>query len=77
MEYEPRLDIHMEKQFGWAHNLGAPEYLVISKAGQIVLALLMESQMWHQIAGFVTLSGEGLEKGMASAGLDARHFGFS
>ena len=30
--------------------------------GQTVLARLMESQIWHQPAGFVTLLGEGSEK---------------
>ena len=47
----------MEKQLGWCESLG------ISKAGQTVLARLMESQIWHQLAGSVALLGEGSEKG--------------
>ena len=40
-----------------------------------MLAKLMESQIWHQLAGSV---GGGFRKGiMASACLDARHFIFS
>ena len=39
------------------------ESLGVSKAGQTVLAGLMESQIWHQLAGSVALGGEGLEKG--------------
>ena len=44
-------------------NLGGAECLWISKVGQTVLARLMESQIWHQLAGSVALSGEDLEKG--------------
>ena len=36
---------HMEKQLEWAHKLGEVESLRISKAGQMVLARLMESQI--------------------------------
>ena len=55
--------------------MGQAESLGISKVGQIVLARLMESQIWHQLAGSV---GGALSKGiMASAHLDARHFSFS
>ena len=62
----------MEKQFGWAHKLGGTESLGISKEGQTVLAKLMESQMWHQLASSV---GGGFRKGtMASAPLDAGYF---
>ena len=43
----------MEKQLGWAHNLGGAEFLGISKEGQTVLARLMESQIWHHLAGSV------------------------
>ena len=43
----------MGKQLGWAHKLGAEESLRISKASQIVLARLMESQIWHQLTGSV------------------------
>ena len=49
----------MEKQLGWAHTLGRVEYLGISKAGETVLARLMESQIWHQPASSV---GRGLSK---------------
>ena len=45
-----------------AHKLSGVESLGISKMGQIVLARLMESQIWHQL-GSVVLWGEGLEKG--------------
>ena len=45
--------IHMEKQLGWACKLSGAESLGISKVGQMVLARLMESQMWHQLAGSV------------------------
>ena len=37
--------IHMEKQLRRALMLGGAEYLGISKAGQTVLARLMESQI--------------------------------
>ena len=52
----------MEKQLGWAHNLGGVESLGISKVGQIVLAKLMESQIWHQLTSSVALWRERLEK---------------
>ena len=77
MKHEPSLAILMEVQLGWAHKLGGAESLGISKRDQTVLAKLMESQMWHQLAGcgFVW---EGFSKGtMASAGLDTRHFSLS
>ena len=75
MNYEPRQAIHMEKQFGRTPKLGGTESLGMSKVGQIVLARLMESQIWHQLASSVW---GGFRKGtMASAGLDARHFSFS
>ena len=50
MQYETRPALHMEKQLGWAHKFGGVESLEISKASQIVLAGLMESQIWHQLA---------------------------
>ena len=53
----------MGKQLGWGCNLGGAESLGISKVGQTVLAKLMESQIWQQLAGSVALWGEGLEKG--------------
>ena len=40
----------MEKQLGWALNLGRVESMGISKEGQTVLARLMESQIWYQLA---------------------------
>ena len=55
--------------------LGGAESLGISKEGQTVLARLMGSQTWKLFAG--SMEG-GFRKGiMASAHLDARHFGFS
>ena len=63
MKHEPRPVIQMEKKFGWDHKLGVAESLGISKVGRTMLARLMESQMWHQLAGSVALWGEGLEKG--------------
>ena len=75
MKHEQRPAIHIEKQLGWARKLGGAESLGISKAVQRVLARLMESQIWHQLAGSVE---GGFRKGtMASADLDARHFSFS
>ena len=52
---EPRPGIHTVKQLGWAHKLGGIESLEISRAGQTVLARLMESQIWYQPAGSVVL----------------------
>ena len=63
MKQEPRLAILMEKQLGWAHNLGGAESLWISKLGETVLARLMESQIWHPPAGSVVLWGKGSERG--------------
>ena len=59
MKQEPRSAIQMEKQLGWVSKLGGVES-GISKVGQTVLARLMESQIWHQLADSV---GAGLEKG--------------
>ena len=53
MKHEPRPAIHMEKQLEWAHKLGGAESLGISKVSQMVLGRLMESQIWHQLAGTV------------------------
>ena len=65
----------MEKQLGWACELGGAKPLGISKTSQTVLARLMESQIWHQLASSV---GVEFSKGtMASACPDARHFTFS
>ena len=58
----------MEKQLGWVYNLGGVEFQGISRAGKIVLARLIESQIWHKLASSV---GGGT---MASSSLDARHF---
>ena len=55
--------------------MGGAESLGISKAGQTVLARLMESQIWHQLAG--SMGGGFRKEIMASAHLDARHFSFS
>ena len=50
----------------WKSNLGGPVYLVateslgISKVGQTVLARLMMSQIWHQLASSL---GRGFRKG--------------
>ena len=75
MNHEPRSVVHMEKQLWWLCKLHGTESLGISKVGQMVLARLMESQIWHKLASSV---GEGFRKGtMASAHLDARHFSFS
>ena len=65
----------MEKHLGWAHKLGGVESLGISRAGQTVLARLMESQIWHQLA--VSVGGRFRKGTMASAQLDARHFSSS
>ena len=53
----------MEKQLGWAHKLGGAKSLEICKASRTVLARLIESQIWHQLASSVALLGNGLEKG--------------
>ena len=55
--------------------LRGTESLGISKVGQRVLARLMESQIWHQLASSV--GGEYRKGTMASPCLDARHFGSS
>ena len=63
MKREQKPFIHMEKQLGWACKSGGAESLGISKAGQTLLARLMESQIWHQPVGSVALLGDDLEKG--------------
>ena len=55
--------MYMEKSLGWACKLGGTESQGISRAGQTVVARLMESQIWHQPASSVALWGEGSEKG--------------
>ena len=73
MKHEPRPAVHMEKQLEWAGKLSGTEFLWVSRVGQTVLARLMESQIWYQLAGSMALwlcgSGEeGFRKGtMASA----------
>ena len=65
----------MEKQLGWASKLNGAGSLGISKADQTVLAKLMDSQIWHQLAGSVR---GGFRKGTtASAHPDARYFSSS
>ena len=53
----------MEKHLESAHKLGEVEPLWISKVGHTLLAKLMESQIWHQLANSVALWEEDLEKG--------------
>ena len=64
----------MERQRGLAGKLGRVESLGISKVDQTMLARLMESQIWHQLAcsvvGFC-------KETVASACPDARYFGLS
>ena len=55
-----------------ADKLSVIESQGIPRAGQTVLARLIESQIWHLPAGFVTMGG-GFRKGtMASAYLSIR-----
>ena len=54
MQHKPRPAIHMEKQLGWACKLGGAEFLCISKTGATVLARLVESHIWHQLAMYGT-----------------------
>ena len=49
--------IPMEKQLEWASKLGG------ELVGRSVLARLVESQIWHQVAGSVALCEKGLGKG--------------
>ena len=75
MKREPRPAIHMEKQLGWVLMLRGAESLGISKVGQTVLARLMESQIWHQLASSVW---GGLQNGQWPLfALITRHFNFS
>ena len=75
MKHEPRPAIHMENQLGWAQKLDWEESLGISKAGQTVLTMLTESQIWHQLASSM---GGGFRNGtIASVHLDTRQFSFS
>ena len=69
-----------DQPFIWKRSSGKPvswvvQSLDISKVSQIVLSRLVESEMWHQLAGSV---GGGFREGtMASTCLDARHFSVS
>ena len=75
VKLEPRPAIHMERHIGWTRKLCETESLGISKVGQIVLARLIESQIWYQLAGSV---GGGFRKSiMVSVHLDARHLSVS
>ena len=74
MKPEPRPAIHIEKKLVWGHKWGREESLGISKVDQIVLARFMEFQIWPQLTSSV--EGGFRERTMASACLDARHFGF-
>ena len=56
----------MEKWLGWVHKLGGVEPLWISKAGQKVLARLMESQIWHQLPTTISVQGGFIKGTMAS-----------
>ena len=64
MKHKPKAAIHMEKPLLTAvvSPVGGIEPQGISRVGQTVLARLMESQIWNQLASSVTLSGEGSEK---------------
>ena len=65
----------MEKQPGWACKLGGAELLGISKVGQTVLAMLMESQIWYQPTGSVGRRLQQRDNGLSLP--NARHFSFS
>ena len=64
MKQEPKLAIRMEKQLGWACKFSGMECLGISRAGQIVLAKLMKSQIQHPLCGSV---GERFRKGTVAS----------
>ena len=67
-----------EQPFIWKSSMGKPaSWVGWHLWGQIVIARLMKSQIWHQLAHSVAVGGGGLRKGtMASAHLDTRHFNF-
>ena len=52
----------MEKQLGLAHKMGGAQSLGISNVGPTVLATLMESQIWHQLACCLVLWAYVLER---------------
>ena len=60
MQRERRPVVLMEKQLECNGKLGGMESLGMSKVGQAVLARLMESQIWNQLANSV---GGGFRKG--------------
>ena len=92
MQHDLRLAIHIGKHLGVGVvcKFGGTESLGISRAGQTVLAMLMELQIWHLPASCLALWGEGSEKGKwplptflsgrkisPGSHLDARLFTFS
>ena len=75
VKQEPRPAIHRENQLRWGHMLGGAESLGISKVSQTVLASLMESHKWLQLAGSVV--GEFRKGTMSSVCLDATYLSSS
>ena len=75
VKQEPRPAIHRENQLRWGHMLGGSESLGISKVSQTVLASLMESHKWLQLAGSVV--GEFRKGTMSSVCLDATYLSSS
>ena len=75
MKHEARPTIHMEKQLGWAHELGLAESQGMSLTGQTMLARLMVSQIWHPLTGSV--GGRVQKRNNGLACLDVRYFSFS
>ena len=57
----------MDRKLGWALKLVAVDFLGISKVGQIVLARLMESQIWHQLASSVVGTVQKRNYGLCSS----------
>ena len=73
-----------DQPFTWKSSLSGPINWVgrslwgLSKEGQAVLARLVESQIWHELAVSVALWVRQFRKGTkALAHLDARHFSSS
>ena len=73
-----------DQPFTWKSSLNGPINWVgqslwgLSKEGQAVLARLVESQIWHELAVSVALWVGQFRKGTkALAHLDARHFSSS
>ena len=67
--------MHMEKQLGQTHKLAGAQSLGISKIGQTVLVMLMESEIWHKLPGSVERRFR--KETVAYAHLDARYFSSS